>query len=35
MDRLAELVGRDHVRVYYGAQRANGNGAPSAEHAGS
>ncbi len=34
MDRLADLVGRDHVRVYYGAQRANGNGAQSAEHGG-
>jgi DNA polymerase-3 subunit alpha len=31
MDRLAELVGRDHVRVYYGAQRASGNGAPNVE----
>jgi DNA polymerase-3 subunit alpha len=34
IDRLGELVGRDHVRVYYGAQRANVNGASSAEHAG-
>jgi hypothetical protein len=34
MDRLAALVGRDHVRVYYGAQRAGSNGAPSAEQAG-
>ena len=34
MDRLGELVGREHVRVYYGAQRASGNGAPSVEHAG-
>jgi DNA polymerase-3 subunit alpha len=33
MDRLAELVGRDHLRVYYGAQRAGGNGTPSAEQA--
>ena len=34
MDRLADLVGRDHVRVYYGAQRTNGNGAQSVEHGG-
>jgi DNA polymerase-3 subunit alpha len=34
IDRLGELVGRDHVRVYYGAQRANVNGASSAEQAG-
>jgi hypothetical protein len=34
LDRLAALVGRDHVRVYYGAQRAGGNGAPSVEQAG-
>jgi DNA polymerase-3 subunit alpha len=34
IERLGELVGRDHVRVYYGAQRSGGNGAPSAGQAG-
>jgi DNA polymerase-3 subunit alpha len=34
LDRLAALVGHDHVRVYYGAPRAGGNGAPSVEQAG-
>jgi DNA polymerase-3 subunit alpha len=34
IQRLGELVGRDHLRVYYGAQRVSGNGAPGAELAG-
>ncbi len=34
IEQLGALVGRDRVRLYYGVQRAGGNGAPGAEQIG-